>query len=140
MDTKPTIYELCIGLKKAGLLQSRRDDAFYFINPTLTIKVQDIDALKDSARAPQFVDFDALTYYPIIDDLVDNLGTDLQQIQRLSGDPSFDYFAYVEGDHLNDEAFRARGTTIWEALANVIIVRYEARKQALLDNRPTHAN
>lgn len=134
MDKDKTVYDVCVDLKRNGIEQSRKDDAFYFVTPDILVRIQDIDSLHKPDKTRDWEDlFEKLVYYPTTQDLIGYIGSDLQQIQRLS---DFTLFAYVEPDTSEQEAFRGRGNSIWEALATVAMTRFEARKAALISNNP----
>lgn len=139
MLTGKVTYDYCLDLKKNGIQQSRNDDAFYFVTPEILIRIRDIDSLHKVDKTRDWENlFEKLVYYPTEADLLDYLGSDLQQIQRMS---DFTFFSYVEPDYADQEAYRGRGDTVWASLVTVIMERFEQRKARLLENKPnTDAN
>lgn len=143
MLTDKVIYDLCLHLKKNGIQQSRKDEAYYFVTPEILTRVMYVDSLfslyrKDAPYRPDINRdwedlFEKLVYYPTEADLLGYLGSDLQQIQRMS---DFTFFSYVEPDYEDQEAYRGRGDTVWASLVTVIIGRFEQRKARLLENKP----
>lgn len=119
-ENKMSVFELCRELNLKGFPQKRHDEAYYFIRPDVTFRMDNSDVLRDgNSKIPSSIS--ECIYKPTIEDFVEYLGMDLQNVVQSvrSG-----WFAYTNSTLGIGITTRAGGDTMWLALANVVLARY----------------
>lgn len=122
-----SVFELCRELNQHGFPQKKNDSGWYFVTPEVMVMMRDVDDLKE-IDGRTTIGFNRLIYYPKTADLMEFLGSDLQQIVQTN---QSGWFAYANSTHGIGITTRAGGETAWLALANVVLARYLEKDQIM---------
>jgi len=140
-EEKPmSVFELCRELHLKGFPQQRFDEAYYYIRPDLIVRMDNLDALKTpigESRYASDANISEFIYAPRIEDFIEYLGMDLQNVVQTvrSG-----WFAYTNSTLGEGITTRSGGTTMWLALANVILARYLEKDKQIPVSIPDSEN
>lgn len=125
--TQLSVFELCRELHKYGFPQERHDEAYYYVRPDVTFRMDNSDMLRDGDTRISMAISDCI-YRPSIDDFIDYLNTALQQVIQTERSGWFAYTWSTLGEGITT---RSGGDTMWLALANVCLARFHEKDQQI---------
>ena len=126
MDKDRQIFDICLELKKNNFYQVRGPNSFYYITPTILMRMDELSDLRNPTTKFSDFEFPQLILQPTIEELL--LQIEVTQIQKLV---SGGFMAYQ--DNIEGMSYRAQGETIWMAIANLFITKKVADKKLIPD-------